>query len=346
MTQAHEASVLNGIQILRAMAALGVVLFHSAIYMRGVRELTPFVDFFTRNFGQGVMLFFAISGFVLWPAADRPKPLRFLKRRLVRIYPPFLLCCILALSMKWALHIGSYDLVGTLKAVSLLPFGPIPYPLSVEWSLVYEMFFYWVLFILCFIVRARTRQWLLAVWCVFLIACALVIPQATVSLPTIDQIALSAFSLPFVMGALFRILYDRLQITKAPSSPIYLAMLGGAFGCLAIAHWTGPLPISYLFWGLGFSVITLAAAVHPRANANAGLRLLGKWGDCSYGTYLIHFQAVGAFVRVTQNMGFGVNAMFVSTVMFALLVGGLFGWAEFHFHKWMTARQRPMAPSA
>ncbi len=249
--------MLNGIQILRAMAALGVVLFHSAIYIRGIRELTPFVDFFTRNFGQGVVLFFAISGFVLWPVGDKPKPLEFLKRRLVRIYPPFLLCCILALGLKWVLHIGSYDFVETLKAVSLLPFGPIPYPLSVEWSLVYEMFFYWVLFGLCFIVRARTRQWVLAAWCVFLIACAMAFPQATVSLPTIDQIAISAVSLPFVMGALFRILYERLQITEAPSSPIYLALVSTAFVCMAIAHWTGPLPTSYLFWGLGFSAITL-----------------------------------------------------------------------------------------
>jgi exopolysaccharide production protein ExoZ len=332
--------MLNGIQILRAMAALGVVLFHSAIYIRGVRELTPWVDFFTRNFGHGVMLFFAISGFVLWPIDGKPKPLEFLKRRLLRIYPPFLLCCAVALGLKWALHIGSYDWLETLKALSLWPFGPIPYPLSVEWSLVYEMFFYWVLFGLCFVARARTRQWLLGAWCVFLIASAFAMPQATVSLPTVDQIAVSAFSLPFVMGALFRILFEHLKTRQVLPQSAYWALWAAAIVSLVVAHEMGPQAICYLFWGLGFSLITLLAALHPKPNDKSVLRLLGKWGDCSYGTYLIHFQAVGAFVRLMRNTDISVNALFATTVVFALLVGGIFGWAEFRFHQWMTKRQR------
>ena len=331
--------MLNGIQILRAMAALGVVLFHSAIYIQGVRELSPFVDFFTRNFGHGVMLFFAISGFVLWPVGDRSKPAEFLKRRLVRIYPPFLICCVLALGLKSALHIGSYDFFETLKAMSLLPFGPIRYPLSVEWSLVYEMYFYWVVFALCFVVNTRTRQWLLGAWCAFLIGCALVVPQATVSLPTVNQIAFSSFSLPFVIGALFRIFYTYFQATGIASLSMYLALVAVSLACLVIAHLIGPLPIAYLFWGLGFSVITLLAAIHPQASANTGLRLLGKWGDFSYGTYLIHFQAIGAFVRIAQNIDMSVNTLFMSTLAFALSAGGLYGWAEFRFHQWITTRQ-------
>lgn len=329
----------NGIQILRALAASGVVLFHSALYIGGVRELTPTVDFFTRNFGHGVMLFFAISGFVLWPVNLTPEPSVFLKRRLVRIYPPYLFCCVLALGLKTTLHIGSYDLTETFKAMSLLPFGPIPYPLGVEWSLVYEIFFYWVLFGLCFVVSASKRQWLLGAWCVFLMTCALSIPQATVSLPTFDQIALSAFGLPFAIGALFRILYERIKTRRGFTTPTYLALIAAALVSLAIGHNLEPLPIAYLFWGLGFSVITLVAALHPQANAGASLRLLGKWGDCSYGTYLIHFQTVGAFVRLMHNTEMSVNALFVSTVLVALSIGGIFGWVESHFHHWMTQPQ-------
>jgi exopolysaccharide production protein ExoZ len=268
------------------MAALGVVLFHSAIYLRGVREITPFVDFFTGNFGHGVMLFFAISGFVLWPVGNNLRPLEFLTRRLLRIYPPFLFCCALALGLKWALHIGSYDLVETLKAMSLLPFGPIPYPLSVEWSLVYEMFFYWVLFGICFVSNERTRQRLLAGWAVFLVTCSMAAPQATVSLPTANQVALSALSLPFVVGALTRIVFERLQYRLTLTIRVCVSLMAFALASLIVAHLAGPSPIAYLFWGLGFSVITFVAAIHPKANVNGALRLLGKWGDCSYGTYL------------------------------------------------------------
>lgn len=331
--------MLNGIQILRAMAALGVVLFHSAIYLQGVRETTLFVDFFTHSFGQGVLLFFSISGFVLWPVGNNPRPLEFLTRRLLRIYPPFLLLCAIALTLKWALNIGVYDLVDTLKAMSLLPFGSIPYPLSVEWSLVYEMFFYWVVFGICFFSNERTRQWLLGGWLVFLIACALVIPQATVSLPTVNQVALSAISLPFVFGALSRIFFERFKHRLTLNIKVFVNLLALSVVSLLVANLVDTSPIAYLFWGLGFSVITFIAAIHSQGKGNAALRLLGKWGDCSYGTYLIHFQAVGAYVRMMQHAGLGVNALFASTVLFALLVGGIFGWTEFKFHRWMTTRK-------
>ncbi|WP_207000472.1 hypothetical protein [Trinickia mobilis] len=44
-----------------------------------------------------------------------------------------------------------------LKALSLLPLGTIPYPVGVEWSLVYEVLFYVVIAVL-----AAAARWYLS----------------------------------------------------------------------------------------------------------------------------------------------------------------------------------------
>lgn len=330
--------MLNGIQILRALAALCVVVFHSAIYLRSGEELTPFVDFFTHGFNQGVALFFVISGFVLWPMGSKISPFKFLQRRLLRIYPPFLLCCFLALTFKWALHIGDYSFLETVKALTLLPFGPLPYPLAVEWSLVYEMFFYWVLFGLCFITQDKIRKWFLLGWLFCLFTCALVIPEATVPLPNANEIALSAISFPFVLGALSRIVFESVRYKLVLPASVRGILLALSFLSLTVAYFIKE-PITYFFWGLGFAIVIFVAAIYSQEKPNIFLQVLARWGDCSYGTYLIHFQAIGLFVRVMQSSGLGVNSLFVSTAIFALVVGGCFGWAEFRFHRWMTTRQ-------
>src|SRR5246127_1178159 len=91
----------RSIQYLRGIAAFAVVCFH-AFQWTNVAGLTP-TDFPTG--AAGVDVFFVISGFVMWVTTDRdpPKPLEFLRRRAVRILPPYwlftLLAAVLALTL-------------------------------------------------------------------------------------------------------------------------------------------------------------------------------------------------------------------------------------------------------
>jgi exopolysaccharide production protein ExoZ len=80
------------IQILRAVAALAVVVFHA-----GQRIAVPF------SVGQaGVDIFFVISGFVMWIVTDNGKtPTEFIRARIFRIAPLYWIATLLMALGTW-----------------------------------------------------------------------------------------------------------------------------------------------------------------------------------------------------------------------------------------------------
>src|SRR5258708_424446 len=84
---------LNSIRILRALAALGVLLFHACQWSGA--------DFAVG--AAGVDLFFLVSGFVLWLAVDRApaSAARFLWARASRIAPLYWLWTLIAAGLAW-----------------------------------------------------------------------------------------------------------------------------------------------------------------------------------------------------------------------------------------------------
>lgn len=137
---------LDGIQQLRAAAALGVVLYHLGDELARLGLPDPF------RFGEaGVDLFFVVSGFVmgLAGASEDGRPGRFLARRAVRIVP-----------LYWAATLSLFGLamlapglVGTeaapldlLRSLLFVPFEKAPSRveplLFLGWTLNYEVAFY------------------------------------------------------------------------------------------------------------------------------------------------------------------------------------------------------------
>src|SRR5437016_4636844 len=86
-------SKLPNIQLLRALAASSVVVYHSGIESTSVckgTNLNCVYDFWTGGYGVG--LFFVISGFIMvttsWNAFGQPgAALDFMRRRIIRIVP-------------------------------------------------------------------------------------------------------------------------------------------------------------------------------------------------------------------------------------------------------------------
>lgn len=145
-----------GLEGLRALAALAVVLYHVGHLTFGVLEGRHPLVF--RILDQGLVLFFVLSGFLLfWPFASRlleekkHPPLRvYAVNRALRVYPATIVILtvssfVLKLAMLPDRTLGSLDLPGYLLNLTLLQ-NFIPHwrgsGLEVAWTLTVELTFY------------------------------------------------------------------------------------------------------------------------------------------------------------------------------------------------------------
>ncbi len=178
---------LQSIDALRGIAALGVVLYHAVLqtpnavpnnFFRWPVKLLQFVS----SFGYiGVFLFFVISGFCIhlqWAksrAAGKPQSIQFgsfWRRRIRRLYPPYLIALALFLLMA-ALSVGInvthffvYDVVMHLLMLHNLDPKTCYSINGVFWTLAIEEQLYLAYFLLLFL---RTRWG----WGPTLLLCAL-----------------------------------------------------------------------------------------------------------------------------------------------------------------------------
>jgi len=105
---------------------------------------------FSRIGGLGVDIFFIISGFIMcYSLKDRVRPadsLHFLKKRVIRVYPIYLLVLILFVVQYIARNTGSVDPLLVIGNFLLAPSfsGSPEYRMLVgpAWTLTYELFFY------------------------------------------------------------------------------------------------------------------------------------------------------------------------------------------------------------
>ena len=138
-TQTATPTKINNLQALRAFAAVAVVFFHTGyIYpnLFGVGE-------------YGVDIFFVLSGYIMARICEK-NPRFFLRRRLIRILPPYwtltILLFLFAIKFPQLLSNTRAHFGELLKSLLFIPFikdgGLIRPILFVGWSLNYEMFFY------------------------------------------------------------------------------------------------------------------------------------------------------------------------------------------------------------
>lgn len=143
------ASRLDGIQVARAIAALGVVLFHSAFVVRWLPAEWRFEPVFPYVVGfNGVFLFFVISGFIIAKVIDGERfDLRgFVFKRFFRIYPLYWGVTLLAVALEFGgITFGQHGLDPAYIRESLLimPMAPPQVPFfSLGWTLEHEIVFY------------------------------------------------------------------------------------------------------------------------------------------------------------------------------------------------------------
>lgn len=145
----------RGVQALRGIAALSVVLFH---FRWNINAVNPGLgDTLFRWGGTGVDLFFLISGFVITLSASRvPNGLNgvisFIKRRALRILPAYYIILLITFFLSGAMSTFHYTdrTENLISALLFMPIYPTHGPFYVDdsgmygirWTLNYELLFY------------------------------------------------------------------------------------------------------------------------------------------------------------------------------------------------------------
>src|SRR5271169_5849698 len=94
----------NNIQILRILAALGVIVLHLPVYAArdfNAPDCLSVLAWTGNRMAYPVPLFFAVSGFVLTHALHVAPRRRFLAARFLRLYPGYWLAIVLSTLVAW-----------------------------------------------------------------------------------------------------------------------------------------------------------------------------------------------------------------------------------------------------
>jgi peptidoglycan/LPS O-acetylase OafA/YrhL len=156
-----ERDRIPELDLLRFTAAAAVVLFHTTHWPAQPNLLTEIFKFGA----MGVPLFFMISGFVILMTAQKRSGIEFINSRIARLYPSFWIAVLLS-SLALGLLAREPPPAATIAAnLTMQPhaFGR-PYIDMVYWTLVVEMKFYALTWLVIVTRQMKRVETLLALW--------------------------------------------------------------------------------------------------------------------------------------------------------------------------------------
>ena len=314
---------LRSLEMLRALAALLVVLFHTEAILALRFGSSPFGGVFSAGH-RGVDLFFVLSGFIIAHvhAKDLGTPSRlanYFFNRLSRIYPAVWIMTALALPVYLAGFGGTskadkLDTSAILSSILLLPQRGVPL-VSVTWTLTYEMFFY-VLFGIA-ILSWRTGLIGIAVWQLLIIAFVL-----TGERLGLVGYYLNPICLDFSIGLMVAFYVQRFPQSLRPLLAAVLLLLGiGAF-ILGMTVDTVPF-VAGALCSIGSGLMIIALISLERRTKLQIPEVLVALGGASYAIYLTHFSVITIISTVLHR--FGIKTSFKIGVLCAA-IGVLAGY--------------------
>jgi exopolysaccharide production protein ExoZ len=281
-----ERRQLDGIQYLRAVAALMVVLYHLNTFGGALLKTL------TAQFASGVDIFFVVSGFIMLITSQRATPLSFLGRRIVRIVPLYwlLTLAIFAAAMPTAHRHAVVELV---KSLLFIPYrdvhgaGIVLPIIAPGWSLNLEMYFY-VLFAVTLV--APLRRWavpILGALFGVLMACH----DDVMARSDIAAFYLQPRIIEFWAGMALGWLYLNARLTVAPA----IAMAAVAVGFAGLVAFDLPYQVP--------AVLVVAGVVSlEQAQRMPRWPILRYLGDASYSTYLTHGAVLEIFYQAWRHL--------------------------------------------
>ena len=282
-----------GLDLLRLLAALGVVAFHYAY--AGPSRGSVGIDFpevagFAKYGFLGVDLFFLISGFVIAASAEARGAAQFAVARALRLYPAHLVCMSLtAIALLLAgRDVGAAQWLANLTMVA--PAVGQPFMDGVYWSIVLEIVFYgWVALLLATGLYQRHLLGVIAIW----LAVAFV-NEAFLQVRALRLGLLTEYAGLFAAGLLMH------RIRRGDRSLVAFALTGFAFALglihaaehhRVIARLYGDNLDINLLWAAHVGIhLALIAALWLSARVPS-TATLAAMGGLTYPLYLLHQQA-------------------------------------------------------
>ncbi len=357
MAVRHSSDREGALEGLRGIAALSVLLMHLAITFIGshpdpfwparllmILDRTPVSLIWSGN--QAVLLFFALSGFVLHRMiASNPRPYRsYVLRRIFRLWPPYVAALFCGIALVYVVGAGRIDdgapwtneflrsqltrgeiltrlaMVGSFDPTKINP---------VVWSLVHEMRMSLVLPAIYIAMRKFRVLPVLAVSILISIATLMTFRSLGRPIGALSLANTLVLQVHFIVGV--AIAHSKARIMafygRLPSSARWGAGLAALIlysNCLPVVGRVNILgmvddsPLQYFGTAgvlLGAAWIIVAAISSPRLKAVLETRPLLALGRISYSLYLFHFMVL---LAVTRALGTTLSSFNVTMVAFAL----------------------------
>lgn len=305
---------LQELDVLRGAAALAVVLFHyTSLYGARYGHTNDLIFGFPYGYA-GVQLFFMISGFVIFMTLNRTqKPLDFVVSRFSRLFPVYWTAIAITFSTLTVFGLGNLniDIAELLVNLTMVQgFFGVENVDGAYWSLLYELFFYGIMFALylggllhkierfCLLWLAAESVRLVFFW------------QGWAFSWKLQQLLILEYCHLFIAGIVFY------QLANMGRRAIHYVIL---LLCLLMQWFSGEPELFYLVSAF-FFIFYLFVSGRLSFVVNKPFVFLGT---ISYSLYLIH-QVVGfIIIRELEAVGVEAHLAIGMTLVFVILMAYL-----------------------
>jgi exopolysaccharide production protein ExoZ len=337
----RQLQKIGSIQVLRGLAAIGVVFFHILAIEKKYSANDLVLPFIFRTGQAGVDLFFVISGFIMVYITSNtqkktPSAARFLLHRFIRIYPYYWIYFFIVMAVSTiSPALVNASLGHRLAFTESFFLLPNAYPvILVAWSLSFEVYFYLVFAVLL----RMQRAWMIAalsVWVLLLVTINLYI---TVKAVSFQGLLASPYTIEFIFGAFSAMPVMSGNLKKVP---VFLFVVAIAAVCiffpfLFFRYYSKDNLIRLmhpLVFGLLFSVLLISfVCVEIRTRIKLP-RFLIALGDMSYSIYLSHLLILGFFGRIWAAFFLRPSSAIDNILMFLFISSAVifFSWLAYRF---------------